>query len=81
MREFNYQLINDPRLFEVCRDINGDDEFYSVFDVRLIDTHYEYLYRNNATGEYTSTPKSLFNVDEIVQFKEAIERELRKETE
>ncbi|SKB36455.1 hypothetical protein [Daejeonella lutea] len=79
MREFKYQLINDPRLFEVSRDINGDDELYSIFDVRLNDSHYEYLYRNNANGEYSTTPKSLFSSLEIDQFKAAIEKELNTE--
>jgi hypothetical protein len=65
MKPFKYQFINAPRLFEICQDIKGKDELYSIFEVHLSGSHYEYLYKNNATGEYTSTPESRLNQKEI----------------
>lgn len=80
MKTFKYQLIQDPRLFEICRDIAGDDDLYSVFEVHLNESHYEYLYKNNSTGEFTSTPNSLLTTDEIAKLGERIDVELGHES-
>ncbi|MEJ6979952.1 hypothetical protein WG906_05790 [Pedobacter sp. P351] len=80
MKTFKYQLVNDPRLFEVCQDIEGKNELYSIFEVHLSGSHYEYLYRNNSSGEYTSTPASRLSSKEIAQLGERVEIELHKET-
>ncbi|MFD2163310.1 hypothetical protein ACFSJU_12965 [Paradesertivirga mongoliensis] len=76
MKPFKHQFINDTRLFEVCRDIKGKDELYSVFEVHLNGSHFEYLYKNNATGEYSSTPESLLTAEEIIGLGEVIDEKL-----
>lgn len=79
MKKFKYQFINDARLFEICQDINGKDQLYSVFEIHLNGGHFEYLYKNNATGEYTSAPESQLNQKEIFSLGEIIDKELTKE--
>ncbi len=80
MKSFKYQLINDPRLFEICRDIQGNGERYSVYEVHLGGSHYEYLYNDNSIGEYTSTPESRLNPQEIRELGQAIEQELKRQS-
>jgi hypothetical protein len=62
MKTFQFQF-DDKQVNEVCQDINGNDDLISVFEVHLDGSHYEYLYKDNATGNYTSTPKSLLNAE------------------
>ena len=76
MKPFKYQFINDTRLFEICLDIKGKDEMYSVFEVHLNGSHFDYLYKNNATGEYSSTPESLLTAEEITGLGKVIDKKL-----
>lgn len=77
MTTFEFRFDDDNQVYEVCQDINGNDDLISVFEVHLNGIHYEYLYKDNATGVYSSTPKSLFNPEKIRQLGEYTERALK----
>lgn len=78
MKKFRIQLSSDSREFEVCQDINGNDDLVSIFELHLNGRHYEYLYKNKASGIYTSTPKSLLSHNDVAELGQRVEEELNK---
>lgn len=78
MKAFKFRFSKHSREFEICQDINGNDDLVSIFEIHLNGSHFEYLYKDNATGIYTSTPGSLLTPDEIMEMGKRVEEELNK---
>jgi len=76
MKELKLKVSVGNKQFEICRDIKGDKDLYSVFEVHYQGDHYEYLYRDNSSGAFSTPPKSRLTEEEVQFIGNYLEREL-----